>query len=97
MIALAAMICLFHCAKPQPGNAIENDTGQDVRIEVTYRGSDNRTVAVVAAGSRMSLQTPLDQVEAIHYAYAGHACVLSHEQVLAGGARDVVKLTPCAQ
>lgn len=94
LLALPA-ICLFHCAKPAAAHALENDTGKDVRIEVTYRGADNRTVAVVAAGSRMSLQAPFDQVEAVHYTYDGHACVLTHDQVVAQ-AKPVVKLEPCA-
>jgi hypothetical protein len=99
LIALPA-ICLIHCAKPTSGTALENATGQDVRIEVTYRGADNRTVAEVVAGSDMQLQTPPDQIDAIHYAYPSHACVLTHDQVIAAAhpgqsAKAVVTLKPC--
>jgi hypothetical protein len=94
------MICLIHCAKPAASTALENATGQDVRVEVTYRGSDNRTVAIVSAGSDMPLQTPVDQIEAIHYAYPGRACVLTHDQVAAAAhpgkaAKALVTLAPC--
>ncbi len=101
MIAIALpMICLIHCAKPAAPTALENATGQDVRIEVTYRGSDNRTVAIVAAAGDMPLQTPADQIETVHYAYPDHACVLTHDQVMAAAhpgkaAKTVVKLEPC--
>ena len=99
LIALPA-ICLIHCAKPAVGTALENATGQDVRIEVTYRGADNRTVAELVAGGDMRLQTPPDQIDAIRYAYPGHACVLTHDQVIAGahagrGEKAVVTLAPC--
>ena len=73
LLALPA-ICLIHCAKPAVGTALENATGQDVRIEVTYRGADNRTVAEVVAGGDMRLRTPPDQIDAIHYTYPSHAC-----------------------
>ena len=101
MIAIALpMICLIHCAKPTPTTALENATGQEVRIEVTYRGSESRTVAVVVAGADMALQTQVDQIEAVHYTYPGHACALTHDQVVAAvrpgkTAKAVVKLEPC--
>ncbi|HEY3813316.1 MAG TPA: hypothetical protein VGL66_08810 [Caulobacteraceae bacterium] len=99
LVALPA-ICLFHCARPAAGTALENATGQDVRIEVTYRGTDNRTVAVVVAGSAMPLQTPLDRIDAVHYAYGDHHCVLTHDQVMTSAhriktAEAAVNLEPC--
>ena len=101
MILAAAFFCLINCGQPSAPTALENATGQELRIEVTYRGSDNRTVAVVIAGGRMTLQAPVDQIETVHYAYGGQSCALSHDQVVAAshpgksGEKAVVQLQAC--
>jgi hypothetical protein len=100
MILVVAMECLIGCT--QTPTAVENETGRDIQIRVTYRTAWGPAYGPLEAGNRLRLRGAIGQIERIDYSYQGHQCTLTRDQVGAAalpgkyGEKYVVKLSPCS-
>ena len=77
--------------------ALDNETGEDIQLNVTFRSAEKPAHGRLPAGRRLHLPSEVGQIDRIEYAYGAHACVMTHDQVIAAvhpgkSAKAVVKL-----